>query len=66
MTEREVVAIAFRESKGYAVVTFSDGAKEVRKCSLWEASEWAGLADLPIVLAADGDFGWERPSGRTQ
>lgn len=52
------VSIAFRETNGYAVVTFADGAKEIRKCMLWEASEWAGAADLTIVLAEGEFFGW--------
>jgi len=66
MTEREVASIAFRESRGYAVITFSGGAKEIRKCTLSEASEWAGAAGLAIVMAGEGDFRWEKPQGLTK
>ena len=62
MTAGEIVSIAFRAEAKYAVITFAEGPKEIRKCSLWEASEWAGAADLSIVLAA-GDFGHVQARG---
>jgi hypothetical protein len=56
----EVVSIAFRTDADYAVFTFVNGPKELRKCTLWQASEWAGMAGLTIVLAAGDFFRWER------
>jgi hypothetical protein len=56
----EVVSIAFRAESDYAVFTYADGPKEIRKCTLLQASEWAGAAGLTIVLAAGDFFVWER------
>ena len=56
----EVVSIAFRAESDYAVFTFTEGAKELRKCTLWQASEWAGAAGLTIVVATGDFFRWEQ------
>jgi len=58
----EIVSIAFRDNRDYAALTFADGAKEVRKCMLWEASEWAGAAGLAIVMAAGDFYRWGDPA----
>jgi hypothetical protein len=56
----EIVSIAFRSQADYAVFTYVDGTKELRKCTLWQASEWAGAAGLAVALAAGDYFVWER------
>jgi hypothetical protein len=57
----EIVSIAYRYSDDYAVLTFADGEKEDRQCTLWQATEWAGAAGLTVVLAAGDFFRWEQP-----
>jgi hypothetical protein len=60
MDRGEILRIAFGAEADYAVLTFAGGLKEIRKCTLWEASEWAGAAGLTIVLAEGDYFGWEQ------
>ena len=61
MTPGEIVRIAFLKDRESAVLTFADGATEIRKCSLWEASEWASAAGLIITFAAGQFLRWELP-----
>jgi hypothetical protein len=62
MGRGEILTIALRTEADYAVLTFADGLKEIRKCTSWDASEWAGAAGLTFVLAEGDYFGWQQSS----
>jgi hypothetical protein len=63
MTSGEIVDLTFNEADGDATITFDTGGTDNRKCSLWEASEWAGAAGLTIVSATIDTYRWERLIG---
>jgi len=56
----EITGLTFSEVDKCAVITFADGASDSRRCTLWDASEWAGAAGLAIVMATVDTYRWER------
>jgi len=56
----EIADLTFSEFDRVATITFADGGTDNRKCSLWDASEWAGAAGLTIVVATVDTYRWER------